>query len=113
MAGLLTIKENNTFRRLYRSKKCYVYPQIVVYISKNRLGCFRYGITTSKKVGNAVARSRCRRVIRAALVEYKDKLKDCSRGYDVVIVARTRAAFCKSTELVAPIGESLKKGGVI
>lgn len=113
MAELQTIKENYTFRRLYRSKKSYVYPQIVVYVAKNRLGVFRYGITVSKKVGNAVKRSRCRRVIRAALYEYSDRLKSCKYGCDVVIVARTKTAFVKSTELIEPIGESLKKAGVI
>lgn len=113
MAELRTIKENYIFRRLYRSKKCYVYPQIVVYAAKNRMGVFRYGITTSKKVGNAVQRSRCRRVIRAALYEYADRLAECKQGYDVVIVARTRTAYVKSTELIAPIGESLSKAGVI
>lgn len=113
MAGLPTIKENNTFRRLYRSKKCYVYPQIVVYVSKNRLGIFRYGITTGKKAGKAVERSRCRRVIRAALHVYKEQLSNVRCGYDVVFVARARTVKCKSTELEAPIGESLKKSGVI
>ena len=113
MAGLLTIKENNTFRRLYRSKKCYVYPQIVVYVSRNRLGVFRYGINTGKKIGNAVTRSRCRRVIRAALHSYRDKLDCVKGGYDVVFVARARTANCKSTDLVQPIGESLRKSGVI
>lgn len=113
MAVLETIKENNTFRRLYRSKKCYVYPQIVVYAAKNRLGKFRYGITTSKKVGNAVARSRCRRVIRAALSEYADELSQCKVGYDVVIVARKKTAFVKSTQLAELIGDSLGKAGII
>lgn len=113
MAELQTIKENYTFRRLYRSKKYYVYPQIVVYVAKNRLGVFRYGITVSKKVGNAVRRSRCRRVIRAALYEYSDRIKCCKYGCDVVIVARTKTAFVKSTELIEPIGDSLKKAGVI
>ncbi len=113
MAVLDTIKENNTFRRLYRSKKCYVYPQIVVYAAKNRLGEFRYGITTSKKIGNAVSRSRCRRVIRAALFEYADELSQCKKGYDVVIVARKKTAFLKSTQLVEPIGDSLRQAGII
>ena len=110
MAALETIKDNNTFRRLYRSKRCYVYPQIVVYVARNNAGIFRYGITASKKIGNAVMRSRCRRVIRAALYEYADVL--CG-GFDVVFVARKKTAFIKSNELVAPIGESLRKSGVI
>lgn len=110
MTELQTIKENYIFRRLYRSKKCYVYPQVVVYVAKNKLGCFRYGITTSKKVGNAVARSRSRRVIRAALAKYAGEVRD---GFDVVFVARARTAHIKSTELEAPILESFLRSGAI
>lgn len=110
MAKPQTIKENHIFRRLYRSKKCYVYPQLVVYVGRNRLNEFRYGITTSKKIGNAVQRNRCRRVIRAALRELDFS---SGRGYDVVIVARSRAAFVKSTELVDVLKESFEKAGVI
>jgi len=113
MAELQTIKESYTFRRLYKSKKSYVYPQIVVYVARNRLGVFHYGITASKKIGNAVKRTRCRRVIRAALYEYADELAQCKKGYDVVIVARTKTAYIKSTDLVKPIGDSLSKAGVI
>lgn len=116
MAGLSnidTIKENNTFKRLYKSKKCFVYPQIVVYAKKNHLGRFRYGITTGKKIGNAVVRSRCRRVIRAALAHYAEPLENTRGGYDVVIVARKKAAFVKSTQLIEPIGDSLRRAGVI
>ena len=113
MPSLETIKENNTFRRLYRSKNCYVYPQIVIYVAKNRLGRFRYGITASKKLGNAVTRSRCRRVIRAALFSYADMIASSGGGYDVVFVARRKTAEISSNELVAPIGVALKRAGVI
>ena len=84
-----------------------------MYVARNRLGCFRYGITTSKKVGNAVARSRCRRVIRAALFEYADEIERCGQGYDVILVARKKTSFVKSTDLVAPIGDSLRRAGII
>ncbi len=119
MSALVTIKENNIFRRLYKSKKCYVYPQIVVYVAKNNLGIFRYGITVSKKVGGAVVRTRCRRVIRSALYTYADQLTDAyngesgKRGFDVVIVARRKTAFIKSTELVQPIFDAFSKAGIL
>ena len=113
MTNLETIKENNTFRRLYRSKNCYVYPQVVIYISKNHLGRFRYVITTGKKIGNAVVRSRCRRVIRAALFMFSEELSSAAHGYDVVFVARKKTAFVKSNDLITPIGTALRKSGVI
>lgn len=110
MAELQTIKENYTFRRLYRSKKCYVYPQVVVYVAYNRCHAVRYGITSSKKIGNAVQRNRARRVIRAALSELADSL---SGNYDIVIVARSRCAYAKSTELIKPLKDGLRKAGVM
>ena len=110
MAGLLTIKENNTFRRLYRSKKCYVYPQIVVYVSRNRLGVFRYGITTGKKIGKAVMRNRSRRIIREA---YRMISDDVRQGVDLVFVARGRTPFVKSTDILRAMKKELKEAGVL
>ncbi len=110
MTEIQTIKENYVFRRLYKSKKSYVYPQLVIYVARNRFNNFRYGITTSKKIGNAVQRNRSRRVVRAALRELYGELDG---GYDVVFVSRSRTAFTKSTELAAIMRESFKKAGVI
>ncbi len=110
MTKIPTIKENYSFKRLYRSKKCYVYPHIVIYVAKNRLGYVRYGITTGKKIGSAVTRSRCRRIIRAAFDKVSDNV---SGSYDIAFVARTRTSKVKSTELEEPIRKSLKSAGVI
>ena len=44
----------------------YANPALVTYFMKNRAGICRIGITTSKKIGNAVERNKSRRLIRAA-----------------------------------------------
>ena len=46
----------------------------------------RYGITASRKVGNAVARNRAKRRLRAAAAEILPTA--CAEGYDVVLIAR-------------------------
>ena len=46
----------------------------------------RYGITASRKVGNAVARNRAKRRLRAAAAEILPTA--CAQGYDVVLIAR-------------------------
>ena len=61
-----TLCRNNEFRRAYTRGKSSVSPVLVVYSLKNRRGLVRVGITTSKKIGNAVQRNRSRRVIREA-----------------------------------------------
>ncbi len=96
---------NTDFRRAYKRGKCVRFPEVVVYINRNRTGEVRYGITSSKKIGNAVTRNRARRVIRAAFFSSDVPVK---RGFDLVFVARSSTAACKSTELVPRIQKALE-----
>ena len=57
-----------------------------------------------------MARSRCRRVIRAA---YRELLPNIQGGWDFVFVARARTAACKSTELRRVMEAQLKAAGVL
>ena len=77
---------------------------------KNRAGICRVGITTSKKIGNAVERNHARRVIRAAYRSIEDKI--CG-NYDFVFVARSKTIFTKSGDLALIMLSHLKKAGVI
>ncbi len=94
MSEIVTLKENRQFHLLYRRGKCLVSSTVVIYVLKNKYNNLRYGITTGKKIGNAVKRSRSRRVIRAAFAQLNPSLK---RGYDIVFVARGKTPFVKST----------------
>lgn len=71
------------------------------------------GITTSKKIGNAVERNRSRRLIRAAFREIYKKYENELQGYDFVFVARVRTRYKKSTELEKIMVSSLKKLKII
>ncbi len=55
--------------------------------SASERGLVRYGLTASKKVGNAVARNRARRRLRAAMLELLPI--HGQQGNDYVAVART------------------------
>ncbi len=96
MKYTIKIKENKDFVNLYKRGKFVAGKAITVYYRKNRFGKTRLGITTGKKVGNAVTRSRCRRIIRAAYRENEDIIP---KGYDYIIVARAACGECKSTSL--------------
>lgn len=105
------LKQNSDFRRAYGRGKSYSDPALVTYVLKNnRAGICRMGITTSKKIGNAVERNRCRRVIRAAFRELTPQI--CG-GYDFVFVARTRTKLIKSTQVKTVMLQQLTKAGVI
>lgn len=81
-------------------------PQIVIYISKNRLNTLRVGITTSKKIGNAVMRNRSRRIIREAFRELAPNIR---RGYDLILVARGKTPYIKSTDIKKQLTKHLIK----
>ena len=98
-----------------RRGKSFVSPLVVVYVKKNRNQGLRVGITTSKKIGNAVLRNRSRRVIREAFRELSPRVKS---GYDLVFVARGRTPHVKSTDVRrhmekrADGGRSIETGGL-
>lgn len=107
---LTPICKNNEFRRAYARGKSYVTPLVVVYVLKNRYRQVRVGITTSKKIGNAVARNRSRRVIREAFREIAPRIKT---GYDLVFVARGRTPHVKSTDVQRHLLRQLETAGVL
>ena len=110
MKRTVTLKENCDFRRLYGKGKSFQSPALVSYVMKNRAGICRIGITTSKKIGNAVERNRSRRVIRAAYREIEDRING---NYDIVFVARSRTKYQKSTQIAQLMLSQLEEAGVI
>lgn len=110
MKQTVTIKSNCDFRRVYGKGKSFQGPALVSYVLKNRAGICRIGITTSKKIGNAVERNRSRRVIRAAYGMIEDKIHG---NYDFVFVARSRTKYIKSTRLAEMMLLQLTQAGVI
>ncbi len=109
MSRFITLDSNTDFRRAYGRGKAYTNPALVTYVVKNRAGLCRVGITTSKKIGNAVQRNRARRVIREAFLS----LDGVHGSFDIVFVARTKTVFKKSTEISAVMHKHLISAGVI
>lgn len=91
-----SLKQNHVFRRLYAKGASDVGPMMVVYARKNGTGQSRLGISVSTKLGHAVVRNRARRRLREA---YRLQEERFVPGYDVVIVARSRAAEGDFTRL--------------
>lgn len=110
MGKYVTVKENRDFSRIYKKGKTFVSPVLVTYVIKNRSDNVRYGITTGKKIGNAVKRSRARRVIRASYYQLYSKLNS---GYDIIFVARGKTPFVKSQVVLSAMQKQLEQAGVI
>ena len=96
MKAAVTLKENYEFRRLYQKGASAVCPTMVLYCRKNRLGRNRLGLVSSTKLGHAVVRNRVRRRLREI---FRLNQSGLAQGYDMILVARTRAVGAEYREL--------------
>lgn len=110
MRHTVSLKENHLFRRLYAKGKSAVSPTLAVYIRGNGRRENRLGLTVGTKVGKAVRRNRVRRRLREAYRLHEDRV---APGFDVVVVARTKAAFASYAQLERDLLRLLDKLGVL
>ena len=93
---IIVINNNKDFSRAYSKGRACGSSVCLAYFRKNGTRENRLGISTPRKVGNAVQRSRARRVVRAA---YAAVYESFPKGYDIVVCAREATAACKSTDI--------------
>lgn len=110
MSNITSLKRNNDFRRLYSRGKSFAGGYTVIYMSKNRLGVNRLGLTVSKSVGKAVTRNRLKRLMRESMRLMWDRLPS---GYDIVVVSRNRAVGKSQTQIMKDIEYAMRKLGLI
>ncbi len=102
------LKLNKDFRRLYGRGKSFVHRGFVTYILPNKSGGIKYGITVSKKLGDAVKRNRAKRLISAAFRQCTPNIK---QGFDMVFVARMGIFSYKSYQIAEILSAHLKSVG--
>ena len=93
-----SIKNNYEFRRLYNAGKSAATGHIAVYCKRSRGGKSQLGITVSTKVGKAVVRNRVRRRLKEI---YRLHEAEMRRGFDIVVVARTKSPYATYRQLEA------------
>ena len=114
------IKENHLFVKAYSKGKRYVTDSVAVYILKDlkagklrrenpeKQTLNRIGFSASTKLGGAVVRNRCKRIMREA---YRALVKDrpIKKGNLVVIVARGGAVGSTSDKLRRDLNRAFSK----
>ena len=95
MLYTVVMRENKDFLNMYKKGRYITSKYSVIYVKPNNRPFNRFGITAGKRIGNAVARNRAKRLIRLAYQKAEVKLPV---GIDIVIVARSGILGIKSDE---------------
>ena len=116
----IAITENHLYKKAYVGGKKAGGKYAVIYVLKDRKAFAlkkanpqkeyvnRVGLTVTKKIGNAVTRSRVKRILRAAYAE-TEKVYGVKKGWLVVISAREAAVKAKSSEIYTEMIKQLEK----
>lgn len=104
-----SLKLNHIFRRLYHTSG-QASPYLVLYARKNRTDTNRVGITVSKKLGKAHIRNRVRRRLREVYRLNESKFQP---GWDIVMVARSRAVTAPFDKLTESALHLAQKAGIL
>ena len=88
MKKKLIVRNNRDFETIINTGICKKNQSFIVHSKKNNLSYDRFGISVSKKLGNAVFRNKYKRKIRAILDIYK---KNYIKNQDYIIILRKGA----------------------
>lgn len=117
------LRENHLFLKAYSKGKRVVTSALALYVlpdyQAKRLAkahpqkrvTNRIGLTTSTKLGGAVVRSRCRRIMREAL-RAVEKERELKLGFLIVIAARSAMTQMKSSEVKRQLDFAFTKLGM-
>ena len=104
-----SLKLNHIFRRLYHTNG-QANGFLVLYARRNRTEGNRVGVTVSKKLGKAHVRNRVRRRLREVYRLHEEQFLP---GWDIVVVARSKAVEADFGDLTRAYLALAKKAGLL
>ena len=105
-----SLKLNHVFRRLYHKGNSAANQYLVLYCRRNGSQENRIGLTVSAKMGHAVVRNRVRRRLREIYRLHEGQFQP---GWDIVVVARSRAMNAPYKKLEGAYLSLAKKLGLL
>ena len=106
--ALTVLRKRADFLAAASSGKRWVAPGFILQIGVQHSdsSSVRYGLTASRKIGNAVVRNRARRRLRALAAEI---LGNASAEHDYVLIARITTPTCEFDALRQDLIKGLKR----
>lgn len=107
----MALKRRGDFLRVAAGGRKWATPGILVQAAPTPPGIppvsLRYGITASRKVGNAVTRNRAKRRLRALAVNHLPLV--AAPGFDYVLIARQATASRPFTALIDDLNAAVSR----
>jgi len=104
------LKKSADFQRVRRFGKAIAHPFVVLLYLPTESDDLRIGIAAGKSVGNAVARNRAKRILRAAVQVH---LPDIRPGHDCVLIARHPINQVNSSQLEMILAKLLTRANLL
>jgi ribonuclease P protein component len=98
------------FRAIQTDSRSRSHPLLLLRYRGNGLEGTRFGISTSRRLGNAVVRNRQRRRLRTIL---RGIAPHVAGGWDVLLVLRPAAATASQAELEPAVGGLMRACGLL
>jgi len=100
------LKKTSDFQRVRRLGKAIAHPLVVSIYLTNHTDETRIGVAAGKSLGNAVARNKAKRLLRAAVAPL---LPEIEPGYDILLIARKPILKVNSTQVHQALKKSLQQ----
>jgi len=98
------------FKKVKNSGNVFFHPVMKMAVCDNGLSVSRFAVITSKIIGNAVERNRCKRRLRAVLNLLKS---DCETGWDIIFIIRKQFLHSNSSEIQAAVENLFLQAGLL
>ena len=105
----MRLRRPDEFRHVRSAGRSWAHPLFVLWALPNELDHVRVGITASRKIGNAVARNRARRLLREAARRCYPHI---ARGWDLILVARSALVTAKEPQVESALQSMLTLAGL-
>ena len=104
MRGEKYLSKPQQYALVYNEGSSWVSRLVVMKALPNGLSVSRYGLSVSKRVGNAVTRNRVKRLLREIL-----RVATLKSGWDIVFIARPAVAIADYSSLKRTVANLLSR----
>ena len=103
------LRRSGDVQRTYDEGNSWVHPLLVLVARPNELDLSRVAFVAGRRVGNAVARNRAKRLMREAA---RALLPRVGPGWDIVLVGRRRIVEVKSSQVDNALASLVERSGI-